>query len=295
MKFNLQINQKAIIENGFELDVIDAVILDYLFTFIQSEGIISINENGVVFHWFSHKKIVDDLPILRLKKDSVFRRLKVLCEKGFLIQSNKSQVLGRSFYSFTEKSNKVIFTPSDENQTVGRKSEGSDENPKVGNKSEGVYQKPKTVGKKSESPSDEIPNDNNIKDNNINDSLFPEGNKGVSKIKLFNFKNELISFGFDEELSEEFMTIRKKKKAVNSKLAFENFIYEVEKTKKDKNEILKIITTKQWKGFEAKWLDDDSKNNLNNGTTKNGNNGNKIVGKANKFTIDDFVKPSENL
>ena len=69
MKFNLQINQKAIIDNQFNLDVVDAILLDYLFQFTKSEGIISINESGAVFYWFSHDKIVNDLPILKLKKD----------------------------------------------------------------------------------------------------------------------------------------------------------------------------------------------------------------------------------
>ena len=61
MKFNLTINQKAIIENKFDLDVIDAIILDYLLSFVKSEAVLSIQEKKRKFYWFSHEKISSEL------------------------------------------------------------------------------------------------------------------------------------------------------------------------------------------------------------------------------------------
>lgn len=74
-----------------------------------------------------------------------------------------------------------------------------------------------------------------------------------TKLK-FNFLSALIDYGFDEELSKEWMQVRKDKKATNTETAFKSFIFQVEKTKKDKNFILKTCVEKSWKGFEASWI-----------------------------------------
>lgn len=90
------------------------------------------------------------------------------------------------------------------------------------------------------------------------------------KPKRFSFKNELISYGFEKELVEDWLVIRKAKKAVNSERAFKNFITEVEKTTCDINEIMKLIIFKQWRGFEAIWLEKElnKKNNADKGNNK---------------------------
>lgn len=81
-----------------------------------------------------------------------------------------------------------------------------------------------------------------------------------NKNEKFNFKNELIKIGFEESLVIAWMQIRAKKKAVNSKIAFNSFLSEYQKTGKLKNEVLKIIVEKQWKGFEAAWIIDTKTN-----------------------------------
>lgn len=91
--------------------------------------------------------------------------------------------------------------------------------------------------------------------------------------KLFDFEKALIEYGFEEMFVKEWINIRKKKKATNSEVAFNLFIREVEKSNRDKQEILEIVVKKQWSGFEATWLD-----NLNNQNSTNFNNGNKFFG-----------------
>lgn len=102
-------------------------------------------------------------------------------------------------------------------------------------------------------------------DNYKNDVTLKETEK-AAKIegKRFDFKKALLRSGFDAELSEEWLKIRKSKKAVNSEIAFKNFIREVEKTKRNCNEILAIIVQKQWKGFEASWLENSKNQAFNN-------------------------------
>ena len=70
----------------------------------------------------------------------------------------------------------------------------------------------------------------------------------------FDFKKSLLNYGFDSTLVGVWLAIRKKKNAHNSEIAFQGFIREVEKSGKDKNEILRRCVEKSWVGFEAAWM-----------------------------------------
>lgn len=79
--------------------------------------------------------------------------------------------------------------------------------------------------------------------------------KEEPKPKRFNFRKAMISYGFREDLVDEWMKVRKAKKSVNTEKSFDDFIQEVEKTSEDKNTLLEFIAVKkQWRGFQAKWL-----------------------------------------
>ena len=73
----------------------------------------------------------------------------------------------------------------------------------------------------------------------------------------FNFKKAMLAEGFASELVDEWLKIRKAKKAINSEIAFKTFIEQVKKTGQDKNVILERVVQKQWRGFEASWLQAD--------------------------------------
>jgi hypothetical protein len=70
----------------------------------------------------------------------------------------------------------------------------------------------------------------------------------------FDFKNALLSYGFDKTLISEWLEVRRKKKAVNTETAYKGFITEVEKTNLDKNEVLRMCVAKSWQGFTASWI-----------------------------------------
>lgn len=76
----------------------------------------------------------------------------------------------------------------------------------------------------------------------------------LSKEPKFDFFKKMKELGFEEKYVDEFKIIRKSKKAVNSELALTKILNEIEKSGIEKNECLKIICEKQWKGFEAEWL-----------------------------------------
>jgi hypothetical protein len=77
----------------------------------------------------------------------------------------------------------------------------------------------------------------------------------------FDFKNALLSYGFDKNLISEWLEVRRKKKAVNTETAYKGFITEVEKTNLDKNKVLQMCVEKSWQGFTASWIKEDKPNN----------------------------------
>ena len=74
-----------------------------------------------------------------------------------------------------------------------------------------------------------------------------------NKNAVFNFKKELISYGFEKQLVEDWLAVRKSKKAKNTQTAYDGFIREVEKTSYDKNELLRYLVENSWAGFKASW------------------------------------------
>lgn len=70
----------------------------------------------------------------------------------------------------------------------------------------------------------------------------------------FNFRQAMLSAGFAADLTEDWLKIRKAKKAVNSERAFKIFLEQAQRTGRDKNEILALVVQKQWKGFESSWV-----------------------------------------
>lgn len=69
------------------------------------------------------------------------------------------------------------------------------------------------------------------------------------------FKNKLLSFGFDEILVDDWLKVRKAKKASNTETAYNGFIKQVELTGMDKNEVLKICVERSWSGLKADWIE----------------------------------------
>jgi hypothetical protein len=92
---------------------------------------------------------------------------------------------------------------------------------------------------------------NAIKERKVNEIKEKE-----NKNTTFDFKSALISYGFIPDLVNDWLVVRKNKEASNTKTALENFISQVEKSGVEKNEILKICISKDWKGFNTNWIKD---------------------------------------
>lgn len=86
------------------------------------------------------------------------------------------------------------------------------------------------------------------------------------ELNKFDFKKSLIEFGFDLKLVEEWLKIRKAKKAVNTETAFRAFINEIKKSNKEPNQMLQTCVERSWSGFKAEWT--INQNNNLHGTEK---------------------------
>ena len=80
----------------------------------------------------------------------------------------------------------------------------------------------------------------------------------VKKSEKFSFQDELKNLGADDQLIKDWMTVRKSKKASNTETAFNNFKTQLEKTQLDLNTVLRICIARDWRGFDASWM-----NNIN--------------------------------
>jgi len=91
-------------------------------------------------------------------------------------------------------------------------------------------------------------------------------------VNVFNFKKYLIDIGVEKEIAETFIQIRKKKKLVNSELAFNKIKTEIAKSRLTANEAIKIAAEKSWGGFEAEWVNKQQPQQIPQQTNKAYNN-----------------------
>jgi len=77
----------------------------------------------------------------------------------------------------------------------------------------------------------------------------------------FSFRKSLSELGVEKDVIDDWLKVRKTKKATNSKIALNAIIREIEKSGKEANEIIKICVINSWSGFKNEWF----KNTINNG------------------------------
>lgn len=125
MKYTLIINQKQALELGMKN--VNQVIILGLIADAHSWAEPEIIDN-VVYYWTARQKISEELPLLKLQSDSVYRHLKTLSDLGLID------------YKKVGKKDCVRLTKKGKSYYVGNKSEldvNSEINPsKFGNKSE---------------------------------------------------------------------------------------------------------------------------------------------------------------
>jgi len=91
--------------------------------------------------------------------------------------------------------------------------------------------------------------------------------KETKKDIRFNFKKSLSDFGIESNLIDDWVSVRKTKKATNTKTAFETIESELLKCenelKVDRNTAIKYAIEKSWSGFKSDWIKNEQLKNQN--------------------------------
>lgn len=90
---------------------------------------------------------------------------------------------------------------------------------------------------------------NEINDNNeIN-----ETNNNTGKPKIFNFKNELINLGINEQTAADYIAQRNKKRASNTETALNMLKKEIAKSGKTAQDCIEVAIERGWIGYKHEW------------------------------------------
>lgn len=107
-KYTIHINQLAVLENGFDLDIIDLAIFDEIKDFAHSGECKITIINGEPYYWITPQKIMSDLPLLKIKtRQSVYNRLDKLIKAGILKRDDSGK---NALYAFGKNYVKLIYT-----------------------------------------------------------------------------------------------------------------------------------------------------------------------------------------
>jgi hypothetical protein len=79
--------------------------------------------------------------------------------------------------------------------------------------------------------------------------------KKENKINVFDFKKSLLSLGVNESLVNDWLVVRKTKKASNTQTALNGFLNQVELSGLTIEKVIEMCIYKSWVGFEAKWIE----------------------------------------
>ena len=119
----------------------------------------------------------------------------------------------------------------------------------------------KLMTMKSQADDNEIATDKNVK-NEKNETKVKEVTEDiVAAAPKFNFKTELLSLGVDKDVLDDWLSVRKKKKASNTKTALKAIIKEITKSGLMVHDAVEYAASKSWAGFKAQWYFNDEQNN----------------------------------
>ena len=100
------------------------------------------------------------------------------------------------------------------------------------------------------------------KSNAIREEKIREEKSKEDKIKKrFSFKDALLhEYYVEEKYIDDWLKVRKNKKAVNSETAFNGFMNQVLKSKLEANQVVKLCAENSWASFKAEWVKDNKTN-----------------------------------
>ena len=90
--------------------------------------------------------------------------------------------------------------------------------------------------------------------NNKIDNISPTEIINKEKDVRFDFKKSLLEIGVSPQVAEDWLKVRKAKKAANTETAFKRIQEEIELSGLSADECITIAVERSWQGFKAEWL-----------------------------------------
>lgn len=160
MKYTIEgFNQAKAVELG--LCVADLIILRWFIDFAGTDKMLKRIIGGKEYYWIKYEGVLEDLPILSITKDTLYRRLKGLVEKDVLEHTTVKEA---GTYSFYRVGKNYLSLITDSSSTLSEKN-------------------PTGYGKNSDRGTEKNPylNTNLQKDQSTKDKPFPTEKGGASK------------------------------------------------------------------------------------------------------------------
>lgn len=149
MKFTINgISQSRAIE--MKLDYTDILILAYIRDFRESGKMIKRIEEGEIYYWIKYEGILEEYPILKIKKDTLYRKMKNLVELEVLTHLTIREGGTFSYYGLAPRFFALLSDSYDINGNEKEDKGYGKKSGRVGKKSVGGTEKnPEGYGKKS--------------------------------------------------------------------------------------------------------------------------------------------------
>jgi hypothetical protein len=75
----------------------------------------------------------------------------------------------------------------------------------------------------------------------------------------FSFKQALLDLGVEQQLVDDWLLVRKGKKATNTETAFNSIKKQIELSNADANDCIRVSVERSWSGFKAEWYNNIKK------------------------------------
>lgn len=250
MQYNISINQKAVISNECfkDLDLTDLALFDFIYHFFNCDiaDKITFRHNDKEYVEIRHQLIEKEMPLLKFGCRKTFiGRMSKLVSAGLISRYENNSKENRSGYCRGENFSKMVFAETKED-----------------NKHPVTLELQGCHSEVTDSVTTELHNHSNKDNIDIKQHSKERIDKSIPK-KVFDFKQALLDLGVDEDVANDWLAVRKKKKATNSERAFNKIKGEIEKSGISANECITIAADRCWMGFEADWAK-NTKRNYNN-------------------------------
>lgn len=95
-------------------------------------------------------------------------------------------------------------------------------------------------------------------DNNIQDIDKSQSRTHTrAKAAAFDFRKALIDLGVTAQVADDWLAVRKTKRATNTETAFRSIAAQIEKSGRPADDCIRFAAEHSWSGFRASWMNED--------------------------------------